>query len=51
MAQLPKEKRQKILLHQDAIYEKIQRRNISDMGPLCIIANSTGLTVRLLGIN
>ena len=34
-AQFLKEKRQKILLHQDAIYEKIQRKNMDVMGPLC----------------
>ena len=35
MAQLLKEKRQKILLQQDAIYEKVQRKNMDVMGPLC----------------
>ena len=34
MAQLLKEKINKILLHQDAIYEKIQRKNMDVMGPL-----------------
>ena len=34
-AQLLKEKRQKLLLHQDAIYEKIQSKNMNIMGPLC----------------
>ena len=35
MAQLLKEKRQKILLQQDPIYEKVQRKNMYVMGPLC----------------
>ena len=35
MVQLQKEKRQKILLQQDAIYEKVQRKNMNIMGPLC----------------
>ena len=35
MAQPLKEKRQKILLQQDAIYEKVQRKNMDVMGPLC----------------
>ena len=34
MAQLLKENRQKILLHHDVIYEKIQRKNMDVMGPL-----------------
>ena len=35
MAQLLKEKRQKILPQQDAINEKVQRKNMDVMGPLC----------------
>ena len=35
MAQLLKEKRQKILLQQDAIYENVQRKNMDVLGPLC----------------
>ena len=35
MAQLLKEKRWKILLRQDAIYERIQRKNMDIMEPLC----------------
>ena len=34
MAQLLKKKRQKILLQQDAIYEKVQRKNVDVMGSL-----------------
>ena len=34
MAQLLKEKQWKVLLHQDAIYEKIQKKK-DDMGLLC----------------
>ena len=35
MAQILKEKRQKFLHQQDAIYEKVQRKNMDVMGPLC----------------
>ena len=35
MAQLLKENRPKILLQHDVIYEKIQRKNMDVMGPLC----------------
>ena len=35
MAHLLKEKLQKILLHQDAVFEEMQRKNIDIMGPLC----------------
>ena len=35
IAQLLKEKRKKILLHQDVIYEKIQRKSMDIMGRLC----------------
>ena len=35
MALLLKEKRQKVFLHQDAIYEKIKRKSMDVMGPLC----------------
>lgn len=35
MAQLLKKKRQKVLLHQDATYENIQRINMDVMGSLC----------------
>ena len=34
MAQLLEEKRQKILLQQDAIHKKIQKKNMDVMGPL-----------------
>ena len=34
-AQLLKEKRKKILLHQDVIYEKMQRKSMDLMGQLC----------------
>ena len=34
MAQLLKEKQQKLLLHQDTVYEKIQRKSMDVMGPL-----------------
>ena len=40
MAQLLKKKRQKNLLHQDAIYEKIQRNKMDVMGPLCKVWKS-----------
>ena len=40
MAQLLKEKRQHILLHQNAIYEKIQTKNMDVMGPLCKLSES-----------
>ena len=35
MTQLLKQKRQKILLQQDAIYEKVQRKDMDVVGPLC----------------
>ena len=35
MAQPLKEKEQKMLLQQDAIYEKVQRKNMDVLGPLC----------------
>ena len=40
MAQLLRGKHQKVLLHQDAIYRKIQRKNMDVMGPLCKLRKS-----------
>ena len=39
MAKILKEKQQKVLL-QDAIYEKIQRKNMDVMGPKCKLCES-----------
>ena len=41
MVQLLKEKRQKVLLYQDAIYKKIQRKKKDVMGPLCKLWGSS----------
>ena len=40
IAQLLKEKQQKILLHQNAIYERIQRKTMNVMGPPCRLRES-----------
>ena len=45
-AQLLKEKRQKMLLHQDAIYEKIHRKNMDFMGPLCKLWESLETAIK-----
>ena len=44
MAQILKQKRQIILLQQDAIYEKIQRKNMNVMEPLCKLWESLETT-------
>ena len=44
MAQLLKDKRQKILLQQDSIYEKVQSKNMDVMGPLCNLWESLETT-------
>ena len=44
IAQLLKEKQQKILLHQNAIYERIQRKTMYVMGPPCKLWESLETT-------